>query len=66
MYSVLSRKDLFDLTSKDMGSDFGYSLGKVLSTQNSPTLGLASSHCVLYLDPIEGIFNIASILTHTH
>ena len=42
-----------------------YSLGKVLGTQNHPTLRLASFHCFLYLNPIKGTFNIASILTHT-
>ena len=59
IYSVLSRKDLFYLTTRDMGSEFKYDFGKVLGTQNRPTLRFASSHCVLCLNPIKGIFNIA-------
>jgi len=31
--------------------------------QNHPTRGLASTHCVLHLNLIKGIFNIAF---HTH
>ena len=57
--SVLLRNDLFDLTSRDMGSEFRYGFGKVLGTQNHPTLGLASSHCILCLNPIKCILNIA-------
>ena len=49
IYSVLSRKYLFDLTTRDMGSKFRHGLGKVLGTPNPPTLGLASSHFVLCL-----------------
>ena len=41
-------------------------LGRYLGTQNRLTLGLASSYCVLCLNPIKGIFNTVSILTHTH
>ena len=57
--SVLLRNDLFDLTSRDMGLEFRYGYRKVLGTQNRPTLGLASSHCILCLNPIKYILNIA-------
>ena len=39
--------------------------GKVLGTHDCPTLGSASTHCVLRLNLIKGMFNIVSILTHT-
>ena len=55
-----------DLTTRDMGLELGYDLRKVLGTQNRPTLRLASSHCILRLNPIKGTFNFASIFTHTH
>ena len=48
-----------------MGSEFRYDFGKVLGTQNHPTYGSASTHCVLLLNLIKGIFNIA-FYTHTH
>ena len=48
-----------------MGSEFRYILGKVLGTQDCPTLRLASHHCVLCLNLIKNKFN-TSILTHTH
>ena len=44
-----------DHTTRDMGSEFRYILGKVLGTQDRPTLRLASHHCVLCLK-----------LRHTH
>ena len=47
----------FDLTTKDIGSEIRYGLGKVLGTQNRPTLRLASHHCVLCLNPIKSTFN---------
>ena len=47
-----------DLTTKDMGSELSYGLGKVLGTQNYPILRLASSHCILFLNPIKGTLNI--------
>ena len=50
---------------QSMSSEFRYSFRKVLGTQNNLTLGLASSHCVLCLNPIKSIFNIISILIHT-
>ena len=59
MYSILSRKDLFDLTTRDMGLEYRYAFGKMLGTQNRLTLGLVSSHCILCLNPIKGILNIA-------
>ena len=55
----------FDLTTKDMGSEFKYILMKVLGTQDQPTLRLASHHCVLRLNLIKNMFNTC-ILTHTH
>ena len=48
-----------------MGSEFRYVLGKVLSTQNRPTLRLTSHHCVLRLNLIKKMFN-TYIYTHTH
>ena len=48
-----------------MGLEFKYGDGKVLGTQPHPTYGLASNHCVLRLNLIEGLFNIV-IYTHTH
>ena len=65
IYTASSRGRTIDLTARDMDSDLRYGLGKVLETQNRPTLRLVSSHCVLCLNPIKGTFNIASILTHT-
>ena len=53
IYSVLSRNDPFNLTTRDLRSEFRYGFGKVLGTQNCPTLGLASSHCILCLNPIK-------------
>jgi len=50
-------KAIFDLTTRDMGSKLRYGLGKVLGTQNYPTLRLASHHCVLCLNPIKGALN---------
>ena len=67
IYIVSSRgRTFFDLTIRDMGSELRYSLRKVLSTQNCPTLRLASSHCVLCLNPIKGMFNIIIRNSHTH
>ena len=54
-----------DLTTRDMGSEFRYVLGKVLSTQNCPTLRLSSHHCVLCFNLIKNMFN-TYIYTHTH
>ena len=61
-----SRGRTIDLTTRDMGSELKYGLGKVLSIQNCLTLRLAFSHCVLCLNPIKGILNIVFMLTHTH
>ena len=63
-YSVLSRKDLWSYY-QSMGLEFRYPLGKVLGTQDRPTLRLASHHYVLCLNLIKSIFNIC-IYTHTH
>ena len=65
IYIASSRGRTIDLTTRDIGSELRYNLGKVLGTQNYPTLKLASSHCVLCFNPIEGTLNIASITTHT-
>ena len=64
IYIAYSQEMTIDLTTRNMGLELRYNLGKVLGTQNNPTLRLASSHCVLCLNTIKGTFNIASILTH--
>ena len=51
---------------QSMGSEFRYGLRKVLGTQNHLTRELASTYCILCLNPIKGTFNIASKYTHTH
>ena len=56
-YSPLTWKDRFYYQS--MGSEFIYEDGKVLGTQSHLTHGLASSHYVLCLNLIKGMFNIA-------
>ena len=61
IYSILLRNDLSDLNTRDMGLEFRYGFRKVFGTQNHPTLGLASFHCVLCLNPIKGILNIAFV-----
>ena len=48
-----------------MGLEFKYIFGKVLSTQERPTIRLASHYCVLCLNIIKSKFNTC-ILTHTH
>ena len=48
-----------------MGLEFRFILGKVLGTQNRPTLRLVSHHCVLCLNLIKNMFNTC-IYTHTH
>ena len=55
-----------DLTTRDIGSELRYDLGKALGTQNHPTLRLASSHYVLCLNLIKGIFNIVILNSYTH
>ena len=65
IYIASSRGRTIDLTTRDIGSKLRYNLRKVLGTQNCTTLGFASSHCVLCLNPIKVIFNITYILTHT-
>ena len=54
-----------DLTTKDMGWEFRYILGKVLGTQDSLTLRLVFHHCILYLNLIKNMFN-TWIYTQTH
>ena len=59
-------------TTRDMNSKLRYSLGKVLGTQNRPTLRLAFFHCILCLNPIKGTHNVFMIvlrcshLVHNH
>ena len=48
-----------------MGSEFRYTLEKVLGTQDHPNLRLASHHYVLRPDLIKSIFN-TYVYTHTH
>ena len=52
-------RTFLDLTTRDVGLELRYGLGKVLGTQNRPSLGLASSHYVLCLNHIKDILNIA-------
>ena len=63
-YSVLSRKDLWSYY-QSMSAEFRNALGKVLVTQDSPTLRLASHHCVLRFNLIKNMFNTC-IYTHIH
>ena len=49
-----------------MGLEFRYRFRNVLGTQNCPTHGLASIHCVLHLNLIKGTFNICILYSHTH
>ena len=45
--------------------EFRYALGKVLGTQDHPTLRLVSYRCVLYLNLTKSTLNTC-IYTHTH
>ena len=63
-YSILSRKGLWSYY-QSLGSKLRYVLGKVLGTQDRPTLRLALHHCVLYLNLIKNILKTC-IYTHTH
>ena len=65
IYTASSQGRIFDPTTRDMGLELRYDFGKVLGIQIRPTLRLASSHCVLRLNPIKDTLNIVSILTHT-
>ena len=56
----------FDLTTRDMGPEFRYVLGKVLGTQDHQTLSLASHHCVLHLKLDKITFNTYVLNSHTH
>ena len=58
IFIASSRGRTIDLTTRDMGSELWYGLGKVLGIQNRPILRLASSHCVLCLNLIKGTLNI--------
>jgi len=64
IYIASSQGRTFDLTTRDVGSEFRYVLGKVLGTQDCPTLRLDSHHCVLCLNLIKNMF-ITCIYTHT-
>ena len=59
------RKDLWSYY-QSLGSKFRYALGKVLGTQDRPTLKLASHHCVLCLNPIKNHLNTCILDSHTH
>ena len=48
----------FGLTTRYMSLELRHNLGKVLGTQNYPTLRLAFPHCVLCFNPIKGTLNI--------
>ena len=63
-YSILSRKELWSYC-QSLGLEFRYALRKVLGTQDRPTLGLASHHCVLYLNPIKYHLNTCILDSHT-
>ena len=65
IYSVLFEEGPFDLTTRDMSLEFRYTFGKVLDTQDCPTLRMASHHCVLYLNLIKNNSIFVSI-THIH
>ena len=54
------------LTTRDMGSEFRNVLGKVLDTQDCPTLRLASHHCVLHLNLDKIMSNTCTLNSHTH
>ena len=58
IYIAFSRGKTIELTTRDMGLELRYGLGKVLGTQNYQTLMLASSHYVLCLNSIKGTLNI--------
>ena len=49
-----------------MGSENRYALGKVLGTQDCPTLKLAFHHCVLCLNFIKNNVNTCILNSHTH
>ena len=58
IYIAPSQGRTIDLTTRDMSLELRYSLENVLGTQYCLTLRLASSHCVLCLNPIKGTLNI--------
>ena len=64
-YSILMRNDLRSYY-QSLGSKFRYILGKVLGTQDRPTLRLASHHCVLCFNPIKNHLNTCILDSHTH
>ena len=58
IYIVSFQGRTIDLAIRDMSLKLRYGFEKVLGTQNRPTLRLASSYCVLCLNPIKGTLNI--------
>ena len=66
IYITSSRGRTIDLTTRDMGLEFRYALGKVLGTQDHATLRLASHRFVSYLNPIKNQFNTCILNSHTH
>ena len=49
-----------------MGSEFRYTLEKVLGTQDCPILRLASHRCVLNPNLIKNKYNTYVLNSHTH
>ena len=66
IYIASSQKMTIDLTIRNMGSKLRYGFEKMLGTQNHPTLKLASSHCILCLNPIKGTLNVVILNSHAH
>ena len=66
IYIASFRGRTIDLTTRYVGLELRYDLGKVLSTQNRPALRLVSSHCVLCLNLIKGTLKIVILNSHTH
>ena len=63
-YGVLSKKYIWSYY-QSLGLEFRYALGKVLGTQDHPTLRLAFHHRVLYLNIIKSNLNTC-IYTYPH
>ena len=51
---------------QSMCLEFRYEDGKVLNTQPYLTCGLASTHCILRLNPIKSTFNIVILDSNTY
>ena len=66
IYIATSQGKTIDLTTRDMSLEFRYVLGKVLGTQDCPTLRLVSQHCVLHINLNKIMFNTCILNSHTH